>query len=293
MRFVNDTVNTTLPEFGTLHDWSPIDAAVLDVGGAVVRRVVPRPVVDALNAEIDAHLAGLPGGGLPDTGSAVYDRFLGHRTVRLHGLAAKLDGVVRLLDGEIVTPWARRLLAPVTPSPLLNAAELIQIGPGEPAQYPHRDTDSWEQLPTGGAPYLVNAIIALTPFSIDNGATRVAPGSHRWDRSRRMSDDEVARAELGVGDALLFRGDVLHGGGANDTDTPRRGLSISYCAGWLRTVENHQLNVPPVVAASLPDTVQELLGYRTHDATGTGGGLVGLYENGDPAAALQSIARTT
>jgi hypothetical protein len=114
MRFVNDTVGTTLPEFDVSNDWGSIDAAVLDVGGAVVRRVLSRPVVDELNAEIDAHLAGLPGGGLPNTGSAVYDRFLGHRTVRLHGLTAKLDGVVRLLDGEVITPWAQRLLAPVT-----------------------------------------------------------------------------------------------------------------------------------------------------------------------------------
>ena len=89
-----------------------------------------------------------------------------------------------------------------------------------------------------------------------------------------------------AGDAVLFRGDILHGGGGNRTDGPRRGISLSYCAGWLRTVANHQLNVPPAIASGFPERVLALLAYRAHDASAAGGGVLGLYDNGDPAAAL-------
>ena len=279
-------MSDALPTFDAGGSWDAVDAAVLDTGAAIARAVVTPELVDELNEDIDALLGERPGIGLPATGSGLYDSFLGHRTIRLHGLAARFPSAVRLLDEDPIAEWAERLLAPVCASPLLNTGELIEIGPGEPAQFPHRDTDLWLQLPIGGDPYMVNAIVALTPFTADNGATHVALGSHRWERSRALGPDETIQAELEPGDAVLFRGDILHGGGANDSDDPRRGISLSYCAGWLRTVENHQLNVPPAIAAELPERVQALLAYRSHDASAAGGGVLGLFDNGDPAAAL-------
>jgi len=280
------STDDALPEFDAEDDWREIDDAVRDPGAAIVRGLVRPDRVADLNADIDAYLSDHPGIGLPASGSGLYDAFLGHRTLRLHGLAARFDSAVPILEDELIFRWAERLLAPVCESILLNAGELIQIGPGEPAQFPHRDTDSWLELPIGQDPYLVNAIIALSPMDPENGATELALGSHRWPRPRPLIAGETLQPALSPGDALLFRGDLLHGGGANRTRGHRRALSLSFCAGWLRTVENHQLNVPPVVAARLPDRTRSLLGYTTHDATARGGGLIGLYDNGDPAGAL-------
>ena len=284
-----DALRNAVPTFDAGGSWDAVDAAVLDDGAAIVRGVISPELVAELNADIDDLLTERPGIGLPATGSGLYDSFLGHRTVRLHCLAARFPSAVHLLDDDAIYGWAERLLAPVCASPLLNTGELIEIGPGEPAQFPHRDTDLWLPLPIGGDPYMVNAIVALTPFTADNGATHVTLGSHRWERTRPLGGDETLQAELEPGDAVLFRGDILHGGGANSTDAPRRGISLSYCAGWLRTVENHQLNVPPAIAAGLPERVQALLAYRSHDASAAGGGVLGLYDNGDPAAALMGI----
>lgn len=61
---------------------------------------------------------------------------------------------------------------------------------------------------------------------------------------------------------------------------------MSYVVGWLRPVENSVLNVPPSVASGLPPKVQDLLGYAPHDGTADRGGLLGLYENGDPHQVL-------
>jgi ectoine hydroxylase-related dioxygenase (phytanoyl-CoA dioxygenase family) len=279
--------NSGIPRFHPPFEWNAIDAAVQNSGAAIIRDLITPSHTARINAEIDQWLAGHPDAGRPSSGSELYDAFLGHRTVRLHGLCAKFPAAVDLVGHPDIVNWAERMLAPSCASILLNAGELIQIGPSEPAQFLHRDTDSWPHLPLSTDPVLVNAIVALTQFTTANGATNVTIGTHTWAGGHHPAPEELLPAELEPGDALLFRGDIIHGGGANQTgDQHRRGLSLSYCAGWLRPVENSQLNVPPDLASQLPAKVQDLLGYAAHNAVGSGGGLVGLYENGDPHMAL-------
>ena len=64
------------------------------------------------------------------------------------------------------------------------------------------------------------------------------------------------------GSCLLYTGKVYHGGGANTSDETRRGLNITYDVGWLRQEENQYLSVPHGVAATLPDDLLRLMGYR-------------------------------
>lgn len=279
-------VSNMLPEFAAPYDWPAIDAAVQSTGGAILKGVLSEEYLTELDQDIDDYLLDNKGSGGPASGSGAYDLFLGKQTIRLHGLVEKVASTVELIGDAQIVNWAERMLGGVASSVLLNAGELIQIEPGEPAQFPHRDTDSWPALPIGSEPMLVNAIYALDDFTAENGATHVAPGSWNWDDGRRPTRAEYARAVMKRGDALLFRGDVIHGGGENASPARRRALSISYCAGWLRPVENSFLNVPLATARKLPVKVQQLLGYSPHDATNRNGGLVGLYECGDPQRAI-------
>jgi len=263
-------------------DWDAIDAAIVDVGGIILEGFISADEVLQLNDEIDPFLASA-GIAPPDTGSDVYDRFLGLNTIRLHGLMTKFPAAIELIGHVDVLDWVDRTLAPMATSQLMNAAELIEIGPDEPAQFFHRDNDSWPQVPRGEHPTIVNAIIALTPFTKENGATNIFRGSHRWDDDRRGHVEDAVQAEMNPGDGVFFRGDLLHGGGANvTTDEHRRGISLSYCVGWLRTVENSFLNLPLDLVRELPPRLRAYLGYEAHDE----GGLIGLYENGDPANVL-------
>jgi hypothetical protein len=262
-----------LPHFARPYDWAAIDQAVLTTGGAILEGLVSKDLRIELSQQIDAYLAGHDSVGQPASGSMIYDMFLGHKTVRLHGLVEK-------------APKSADLIGTKASSVLLNAGELIQIGPDEPAQYLHRDTDSWADLPIEPNPILVNAIIAFDPFTLTNGATYIAPESWSWDQSRQPKTGEMVRAVMEPGDAVLFRGDLLHGGGENCSPAPRRAISVSYCAGWLRPVENSFLNVSVDAAKNAPPKVQALLGYAPHDGLYKRGGLLGLYENGDPARVL-------
>jgi ectoine hydroxylase-related dioxygenase (phytanoyl-CoA dioxygenase family) len=67
-----------------------------------------------------------------------------------------------------------------------------------------------------------------------------------------------------AGSVAVFFDNVFHRGGANRTGISRIGLTIQYCQGWARGIENMFLAVPPQTAAGLPDRLQDLLGYSIH-----------------------------
>ena len=280
-----------LTRFTRPFDWGKIDSAVQTSGGAIVEGLLTSNEVESLNGQVDESLALHGDMANAATGSGVYDTFLGHKTLRLHGLVEKVPASANLIGRDELVDWAERMIAPVASSVLLNAGELIQIQPDEPAQYLHRDTDSWP-IPIGAHPHLVNAIVALDPCTLENGATYLAPASWQWEPRRQPQDGELIRAIMKPGDALLFRGDLVHGGGENKTDLRRRVLSISYCAGWLRPVENSFLNLSRETVRPLTSKLQALLGYAAYDGTQQLGGIIGLYENGDPARALESDGPT-
>lgn len=276
-----------VPVFERPYDWSAIDAAILQQGAVVLRALLSPGHVQQVNQESDSWLRDHQESEHPSPTSDEHSDFLGRRTRRIHGLCRKLASVPALIEHPELVGWAERLLLPRAASILLNSAELIQLGPEEKAQPPHRDTEAWHRVERSTHPVMVNAIIALTPFTRENGATHVALNSYAWPEEREPLAHELVQAEMQPGDALLFRGDTIHCGGENRTALARCGLSISYCAGWLRPYENSYLNVPLEIARTLPAKVQDLLGYALEDALAVGGRRLGLYENGDPRAVLQ------
>lgn len=130
-------------------------------------------------------------------------------------------------------------------------------------------------------------MVALVDFRVDNGATRVVPGSHRWPRERRPEPDDVVDAVLPAGGAVIYLGSTIHYAGTNSTvDEWRLGVHVSFTLGWLRTEENNSLAVPPAVARTLSPAAQELLGYAVHDAIADGGGYLGMVRMRDPMELL-------
>ena len=112
---------------------------------------------------------------------------------------------------------------------------------------------------------VLNTIWAFDDFTAANGATRFVEGGHRWAPDRMPADDEaVVDAEMPAGSVAFYTGSIWHGGGANGTDRPRLGVILEYVAAWLRAQENHVIGVDPAVVATLPERLQELLGYNIY-----------------------------
>ncbi len=127
----------------------------------------------------------------------------------------------------------------------------------------------------------MNAIWALSDFRDDNGATRIVPGSHKFDASPEYGKDYAAvTATMPEGSVMLFDSALWHGGGANNSDARRYAFSCAYCWGWMRQQENLQLGIPRETAARFPRRLQELCGYSVYK------GQFGHIDNRDPIELL-------
>jgi ectoine hydroxylase-related dioxygenase (phytanoyl-CoA dioxygenase family) len=118
--------------------------------------------------------------------------------------------------------------------------------------------------PKGELEYLVNVMWPLTPFTAGNGGTRLWPGSHLVQDVAELPEGDAIAPSLRPGDALLFLGSTLHGGGGNRTDRPRRGIIVSYCLGWLKPFELQWLIYPPEIARNFDPELAALVGYAQH-----------------------------
>jgi ectoine hydroxylase-related dioxygenase (phytanoyl-CoA dioxygenase family) len=103
---------------------------------------------------------------------------------------------------------------------------------------------------------------ALTDFTEENGATRVALGSNHAEDKLRLEHSDTEAAAMTRGSVLFYSGSVYHGGGANRSNATRIGLNITYNVAWLRQEENQYLSVPHDVAATLPTDLLRLMGYE-------------------------------
>jgi len=221
-------------------------------GYAVVRNAMPRTAIDALDGELAPRFARTPfSEGL----------FSGERTRRFHGLLKRSRGSADLVMHETIRSVAESILLPFGDTVQLNLTQAIELETGAPAQIPHRDQEMW-QGEKGRIEYLLNVMWPLTPFTRDNGGTMIWPRSHKRQEARRLPEEEEAIVpDLDPGDALLFLGSTLHGGGVNRTDSKRRGIIVSYCLGWLKPYENMWLTYPPEVARAFPPELRALIGY--------------------------------
>ena len=229
----------------------PILAALRADAVVVCEGVLDATQVAAVHAGLAPVLAETPTGR---------NDFEGYGTRRIYRLFAK----TRLFDDLAIHPVLLGVLDGLVGPAQLSAPTGICIGPGEPAQVLHRD-DSIYPLPPGAPEVVLNTMWAFDDFTEANGATRFVPGSHRLPHGTWPdADAAVVSAEMPAGSVAVYTGSIFHGGGANSTDRPRLGVILEYVAAWLRAQENHVIGVAPEVVATLPERLQELLGYNIY-----------------------------
>jgi ectoine hydroxylase-related dioxygenase (phytanoyl-CoA dioxygenase family) len=232
---------------------SDVAASLDEHGYALVEDVLDPADTAGRLAALDGLFAETPTGR---------NSFEGYHTKRIYAVFAK----TRAFDDLAVHPILLAALDhALGPHYQFSAPVALQIGPGEAAQALHRDEDVYP-LTKPHRPVVVNSMWALTDFTVDNGATRLIPGSHRWPEDRRPAPDasETVTVTMPAGSVLIYLGGLWHSGGANTTDRPRPGLLLEYVVSWLRPQETHLVAVPPDVARTLPERLQELLGYNVY-----------------------------
>ena len=223
-------------------------------GFTIIRGAMPPRAIHALDEDLEEPFMHTPFGIGPFYGSTT-KRF-GRLLIRSpHARALVCHRLILSIVERILSPWCDRIQ--------LNTTQAIAIHPGAPAQFPHRDQDMWRG-PVGEVEYLVNVMWPLTPFTAENGATRLWEGSHGPAALQAGTNATEMVEEITPGAALMFLGSTLHGAGANYSDTVRRGVVIGYSLGWLKPYENQWLAYPPEVARHFDTELAELIGYCQH-----------------------------
>ena len=249
-------------------------AAILERDGCIViDRLLDDAFCDRILAELEPWMARVPTGG---------GDWVGKKTRRVHGLVAKSAAVRENVCHPLVLETMDRMLGPWCDAYQLSACSTTSIGPGEKAQELHRDDLMFPFThPTERVAYCTT-FWALDAFTAENSATRIVPGSHRWDDVRRPREDEVVQAVMPRGSVVIFTCAVWHGGGANTTaDQWRRALFTSYSVGWLKQEEQQFLVSPPDIARHYPERLQRLVGYQVHRP------FLGWYDLQDPIELLR------
>lgn len=243
--------------------------ALASHGYTIVADALPAATIAALERDLEPSFAATP---------FCEGDFYGWRTKRFGRLLVRSPLAAALVLHDGVLGLVERVLGRSCDTLQLNLAQAIEIHPGERAQFPHRDEDMWAGA-KGETEYLVNVMWPLTPFRAENGATRLWPGTHNAGTARAPGGEGIA-LEADPGSAILFLGSTLHGGGANVSPRPRRGVLVSYCLGWLKPYENQWLAYPPVVARAFSPELAALVGYRQHRPN------LGNYEGRCPSILL-------
>ena len=212
--------------------------------------------------------------------------FHGFQTKRVGAMIAKSPVCRDMALNPTVLAVMDRFLLPHCSAYQLNLSQLIAIGSGERRQITHPD-DPMFPFVHGEFQAMINVMWAVDDFTAENGATHVAPGSHKWARDRHPAEDEIIQAEMTKGSCLIYLGSTRHGGGANRTARARRGIVISYCLGWLRQSENQYLAIPKEIARTLPEPLQRLMGYFVHLPN------LGMVDGEDPIHCLNGGAPKT
>lgn len=268
-----------IPRLSATASTAEVVSALRTAGACIIEDLVTTDELDQIRAQMEPFVCQTALG---------HNDFTGTATRRTGGLIARSASARGLLSHPQVLSAVGAALAPGEGVQLSNT-EIISIGAGESAQPLHRDQEVWPfAFPAGYHPEVSVMWPLNEDFTVQNGATRVVPGSHREPSREDYPGEDVRSATMRRGSVLLWFGSTFHGGGANSSPRVRQGINAAYSVAWLRQEENQFLATPPCLACELDDDLLSLLGYSRPIP-----GLGNAVDRSDPLSYLRSESQIT
>lgn len=251
-----------------------VDAAVVDDDLDTLARDGYVLLEDLLTEDQCEQIRAASGPLLNRTGRNTFE---GERTQRAYSVLTKTRTCDPLVDHPRVLALLDRLFLP---NYLLSQLQVINVNAGESAQILHYD-DAFYPVPRPRPPLGAATVWSIDPFTAENGATVVLPGSHRWDEARRPTEkDRRVPVVMSPGSCVFFLGTLWHGAGANLSDRARLAITAQYCEPWLRPQEAFTLSTDPDTARAVSADIRRMLGYSIHPP------FVGMVNGMHPARLL-------
>jgi fumagillin biosynthesis dioxygenase len=182
------------------------------------------------------------------------------RNIRLFNLIAK-DAVFRaLVEHPIALTMVEHLLGPKVR--LSNFTANI-TGPGSGSMGMHSD-QGYVTAPWPSWPLAVNVAWAVDDFTLENGATRVVPGSVHADRGPEWGQNypEAVPLTCPAGSIFVMDGRVWHQTGSNTTQNERRiGMFAYYVRPFILPQMVWQDIISSELRRALTPRLHEMLGF--------------------------------
>jgi ectoine hydroxylase-related dioxygenase (phytanoyl-CoA dioxygenase family) len=202
---------------------------------------------------------------LEDAGQHTYADGVGRTERLLLNVHNKDAAFVDLVDHPAVFPVIQHLLSRGSyqdREPFI----VTQVS----ARDPHRDASA-QQLHIDsrfpGSPYALGGIALwmMNDFTLQSGATRVVPGSHRraeYPETGRQYPDEITVTGP-AGSVLIYNASLWHGGGDKIADVERWAVIISYGRWFLKQAFDLTRNTPQALYEQLSPARRELFGFTS------------------------------
>jgi ectoine hydroxylase-related dioxygenase (phytanoyl-CoA dioxygenase family) len=132
------------------------------------------------------------------------------------------------------------------------------------------DKNHWPEVIN--PPVVCNVLWMISPFTAENGATRVVPGTHL---SGLLPDPSVPHPVRTIaatgrpGSALVLDGRIWHSTGANTTANTRFGIATAYCGPQFRPMENYTVGATDALLHRASDRMlRQLFGFKVWQGYG-------------------------
>lgn len=122
----------------------------------------------------------------------------------------------------------------------------------------HRDVRTF----SGDFRLMLNMLVMVDDFTVENGATKLVPGTHRL--ANRPDDDyferHAIRATGTAGSILLFDSNLWHAAAPNTTDGSRMALTLTFTRPFFK----QQMDYPRMLGEAFPpnERIRQVLGYN-------------------------------
>lgn len=262
-------------------DLNDIFSILNDDGAVILEGFATLEQVKQMNLDFDQPAIDTGPGTKKDDIDEMLKEFHGYQTTRVNNLVTHSQTFrEQILNHDLIHALGEHFFRKESGDWWLQATQLIQIGPGNPAQALHRDLENFPAiigLGKNGPCATANCMIALTDFTEDNGATRVVLGSHQWDDFNlsledRFKHEDTIPALMNAGDMLIWEGKVVHSGGENKTENEyRRGITLPMTPAYFTPEETYAFSIDLEIVRTLPARVQKIIGFRSvYPVTGNG-----------------------
>jgi len=153
---------------------------------------------------------------------------------------------------------------------ILGSFAANRLLPGAAGQEPHIDYPYWDMHDTAEFPHGINAgfhmncqsLIALHDFTIENGATAVAPHSQKRGIYPSEAEFQAEHIQLPcpAGSLLVFTGLIWHCAMPNNSNADRTSVLGQYLPKFVKPMEDLKQSVADDVAANATPELRQLLG---------------------------------